>query len=52
VLLCILCGGIAAGLTIGLTSMDKVTVKIMRKCGDRKEQKQADQIEPLIRDKH
>lgn len=52
IIICVTCAGIAAGLTIGLSSVDKVNLKILQKTGNSTERKQAFKIEQLTQDSH
>lgn len=51
-LVCILCAGLAAGLTIGLVSVDRNELRLLAINGTEKEKKQASKIMPLIKDHH
>jgi hypothetical protein len=52
VCLCILCAGLAAGLTIGLVSIDRNELRLMSINGSEEQKKQAAKILPLIKDHH
>jgi metal transporter CNNM len=52
VLLCILSAGLAAGLTIGLISIDRNELRLMSINGTEIQKKQAAKILPLIKDHH
>ncbi len=49
---CILCAGLAAGLTIGLVSIDHKELKLLTINGTDEEKAQAAKILPLIKDHH
>jgi len=51
-LLCILCAGLAAGLTIGLISVDKNELRLLAINGTEEEKRQANKVMPLIKDHH
>jgi metal transporter CNNM len=52
VCLCILSAGLAAGLTIGLISIDRNELRLMSINGTEEQKKQAAKILPLIKDHH
>jgi metal transporter CNNM len=51
-IVCVLCAAIAAGMTVGLLSLDVLKLKIKRLTGTEKERKAAEKILPLLKDHH
>ncbi len=51
-MVCILCAGLAAGLTIGLVSMDRNELRLMLINGTSEQKQQAKRILPIIKDHH
>lgn len=49
---CILCAGLAAGLTIGLVSIDRNELRLLLINGKPEEKAQATRVLPLIKDHH
>lgn len=52
IVVCVTCAGLAAGLTIGLSSVDKVNLKILQKTGTESEVLQATKIAKITEDNH
>lgn len=50
--LCILCAGLAAGLTIGLVSIDRNELRLLMINGTEEQKMQAARILPVIKDHH
>ncbi|KAI8803827.1 hypothetical protein BJ742DRAFT_827581 [Cladochytrium replicatum] len=48
----VILGGIIAGLTIGLLSLDETTLKVLKRSGTPAEKKWAEQLEPIRKDTH
>ncbi|KAL7532843.1 hypothetical protein ACHAXR_004890 [Thalassiosira sp. AJA248-18] len=52
-LLCVICGALAAGLTVGLLSIDPLLLVIKMRAGETEEEKrQAEQLLPLVKQHH
>ena len=51
-IICIFCAALAAGLTIGLVSMDKNALRLLLINGSEEEKRQVRKVLPLVRDRH